>query len=202
MGIFHWVRGTLEQFWNLGGAGQATNPALRRNGAALEVRLGNDSAFAVTRGAAPVGPDDYTQKAYVDAAVAALLATIGTVSAAIARVASLAFGNNTTVPSLGSVQLRAPGDSLVGYRVTTAGTISRASLEVNLPDAVRSYVLDIRVNGLSVATVPLPATSTGAHSAALANAVVAGDRVTTFIVLTAGVGASTFTQETAFVGIS
>lgn len=106
------------------------------------------------------------------------------------------------MPGGGTLQLEYSGDSLVGQRQITAGTITGASIQVNVADGARSYNLSIRVNGVEVETVALPSGSTGAHDATLSSAVVAGDLVTAFLVLTAGSGASTFDEESALVEIS
>lgn len=95
-----------------------------------------------------------------------------------------------------------PGNTLVGFRVWRAGTITAGSIQVDAADGARSYNYDIRVNGVSVATIALPSGSTGASSVALAVPVVVGDVVTTFMVRTAGVGASTFGEEHGIVEIS
>jgi hypothetical protein len=89
---------------------------------------------------------------------------------------------------------------LVGQRQISAGTICGASLQVNVASA-NSYNLSIRVNGVEVATLALPAGSTGAHTAALSVAFLAGDVITTFLVRTAGSGTSAFNRESALVEI-
>jgi hypothetical protein len=53
-----------------------------------------------------------------------------------------------------------------------------------------------------VAAVALPSGSLGADVGALAIAVVAGDLITTALVRTAGVGASTFSSEHAIVEVT
>jgi len=68
-------------------------------------------------------------------------------------------------------------------------------------DGVRSYNLDIYVNGVSVATLALAAGSIGASTAALAVAVAANDVVTAYMVKTAGAGASSFDEIQALVEI-
>lgn len=112
------------------------------------------------------------------------------------------FGENIPVPGAGTLQLDGPGNTLVGFRVYRAGTITAASIQVDVADATNDYNLDIRVNGISVATVPLPSGSTGASSVALAAAVVVGDVVTAFMVRTAGADESDFTEEHAVIEIS
>ena len=184
MSIFHWLRGTLEQFFNVGGAGTAANPAWRNNAGVMESRRGDDSGFGLTRGADALGDDDYITRRQFAAGVSFF---------------AVAFGRNTAVPGMGSLQLKAPGDSFVGYRTGRVVTLTGGSIHVNTPDGVRSYNMDIRINGVSAATVPLVAGAVGAHTAALAVPVAAGSEITAFVVLTAGVGASTFTQETALV---
>lgn len=53
----------MKSFFQFGGP---AGPGLNANGAALETRNAANSAFAVMRGAAPVGDNDLTTKQYVD----------------------------------------------------------------------------------------------------------------------------------------
>lgn len=114
------------------------------------------------------------------------------------------FGNIAAVPGGGTLQLLGAGSTTVGYRQFSAGTIDNASIQVNTADAARSYNLSIRVNGVEVATLVLPAGSTGADTCTspLSAAVNCGDVITAFLVRTAGVGGSTFTAESAMVEVS
>lgn len=111
------------------------------------------------------------------------------------------FGSNNAVGAGGTLQLEGPGTTLVGITAIRAGTISGGSITVNAASA-NDYDLDIRVNGVSVATVPLPAGSTSAFSSALAVPVVAGDIITVFLVRTSGSGGSGFNNEQALIEIS
>ena len=81
-----------------------------------------------------------------------------------------------------------------------AGTIVGASVQVNVADAIRSYDLDIYVNGASVATLTL-AVGLGADTTALAVAVAVGDVITAYMIKTAGAGASTFDEIHALVEV-
>ncbi len=116
--------------------------------------------------------------------------------------AKFQFGNTVSVPAGGTLQLQGPGNTLSGLRVNRAGNITGASIQVNVADGARSYNLDIRVNGVSVATLALPAGSSGAHTAALAVAVAAGDVITAFMVRTAGAGPSAFGEEHSVVEVT
>jgi hypothetical protein len=84
-----------------------------------------------------------------------------------------------------------------------AGTITNASVQVDVVDAARAYNLDVRVNGVSVATLALPVSTLGADTctAPISVAVACGDIITAFMVRTAGGGASTFNNEGALVEI-
>ena len=62
-GIFSKLAGTIASFFQVGGP---AGPGINANGAALETRNAANSAFAVHRGATPVGDNDLTTKAYVD----------------------------------------------------------------------------------------------------------------------------------------
>ena len=66
MGLFQRLAGLVNNFFQLGGPGGAAlkNDAL--TGPALEVRNPADLAYAIMRGATPVGDDDFTTKRYVD----------------------------------------------------------------------------------------------------------------------------------------
>lgn len=96
------------------------------------------------------------------------------------------------------------GVTPVGYRMFFAGTIDNASIQVDAADGARAYNLDIRVNGVSVATLALPVAAIGADTCTtpIAAAVVCGDVITAFLVRTAGVGASTFSNESALVEVA
>lgn len=114
---------------------------------------------------------------------------------------NLQFGN-IVLNATGTLQMLGAGSTTIGYRAPRAGTITAASIQVNAADATRTYNLEVRVNGISVATVTLATTTTGNHSAALSAAFVAGDLITAFLVRTAGAGASTFTSESALVEVT
>ena len=104
------------------------------------------------------------------------------------------FGQTAQVPAGGTLQMEGPGNSLSGFRVTRPGTITAASVAVNAVSA-NTYDLQIRVNGVTAATVTLAAGNTSAQSIALAVAVVAGDIISAFMVRTAGAGGSAFNEE-------
>jgi hypothetical protein len=63
MGLFSRLAGTVSSFFQIGGP---SGPGLNANGTALEVKNSANSAFAVARGAYPLGDNDLTTKAYVD----------------------------------------------------------------------------------------------------------------------------------------
>lgn len=58
MSLFSKIRGTIETLFQLGLGG----PNLKNNLGAVEVRNAADTTFAITRGADPVGPNDYVTK--------------------------------------------------------------------------------------------------------------------------------------------
>lgn len=111
------------------------------------------------------------------------------------------FGHNSSVPGSGTLQLEGPGTSQIGFRVLRAGVISGGSINIDLPSP-NDYELEIRVNGLIAAVVPLPSGSTSASSAAFAAPVIVGDIVDALMVRTSGSGASTFNSQHAVVEIS
>lgn len=85
-----------------------------------------------------------------------------------------------------------------------AGTIDNASIQVDAADGARTFNLEIRVNGVTVATLTLVSGTTGNDTCTvpISAAVVCGDVITAFLVRTAGVGASTFANEAALVEVS
>lgn len=111
------------------------------------------------------------------------------------------FGNTAAVPAGGTQQMQAPGQAIQGYQMMRAGTVTGGSIRVNVT-STNSYNLDIRLNGVSVATVALAAGSLGASSVALSAAVAVGDVLAAFMVRTAGSGASTFTEQAAAIEIT
>lgn len=125
----------------------------------------------------------------------------GTSGVSGANRAKYPFGNTSTVPAGGTQQLQAPGQSLNGYRLMRAGTITGASIAVNVASA-NSYNLDVRINGSSVATLALAAGATSNSTVALSVAVVVGDILTAFMVRTAGSGGSTFSEQSAAVEVT
>ena len=111
------------------------------------------------------------------------------------------FGQTAQVPAGGTLQMEGPGQSLNGFRVTRAGMIMAASVAVNAVSA-NTYDLQIRVNGVTSATVTLAAGTTSAQSIALTLSVAVGDIITAFMVRTAGAGGSTFNEEHVVVEIA
>ena len=119
------------------------------------------------------------------------------------RVFDYQYGRNTIVPGGGLLQLQGPGPTLTAIRMLRPGIISAASIEVGVIDAGNTYDLQIRLNGAPVQTVTLAAGTLGAQAVFGApTAVVAGDLVTAFMVRTAGVGASAFSDMQAVVEVT
>jgi hypothetical protein len=63
MGLFQRLAGTVASFFQIGGP---AGPGINANGTALETKNAANSAFAIHRGATPVGDNDFATKAYVD----------------------------------------------------------------------------------------------------------------------------------------
>lgn len=63
MSFFSKLRGTMESLFQLGKGG----PNLKNNGGAIEHRNNADNAFAISRGASPVGNDDHVTLQYFNA---------------------------------------------------------------------------------------------------------------------------------------
>lgn len=64
MSLFSNLRGIMSQLFQIGGP---TGPQWKNNASVMESRNSADSGFSVTRGATPVGANDYVTKAYADA---------------------------------------------------------------------------------------------------------------------------------------
>jgi len=79
--------------------------------------------------------------------------------------------------------------------VARAGTIVAGSIQVAPVSDTQTYDYQIRVNGTTVATISLPASTLGASSTALSVAIVANDVITTFLTRTSGSVTSAFTNE-------
>lgn len=62
MSVFSLLRGTIETIFQVGLSG----PNLKNNAGTIEARDAADAAFAIVRGAVPVGNDDLATKTYVD----------------------------------------------------------------------------------------------------------------------------------------
>jgi len=73
MAIWEKLRGTIESIFQIGLSG----PQIKNNAGLFEMRNDTDAAFVVTRGATPVGVNDYTTKAYVDTCVKEIQFTFG-----------------------------------------------------------------------------------------------------------------------------
>jgi hypothetical protein len=58
MSLYSKIRGTIEALFQLGLGG----PQLKNNAGNVEVRNPTDTAFVITRGADPIGPNDYVTK--------------------------------------------------------------------------------------------------------------------------------------------
>ena len=97
-GLFSKLLGTISTFFQIGGAG---GPGVNANGTALETKNAANSAFAVHRGATPVGDNDFTTKAYVDKVASKPLP------------ASLQFNGNNALPANSATEQ--------WYVVTTSG---------------------------------------------------------------------------------
>jgi hypothetical protein len=80
MSLWKKVRGTIETLWQIGLGG----PNLKNNAGAIEGRNAGDTAFAIMRGASPLGDNDLVTKAYADT-----LATRSIVTAQISGASAL-----------------------------------------------------------------------------------------------------------------
>lgn len=112
------------------------------------------------------------------------------------------FGTTFAVPTAGTQQLLGPGNTLAPYRMPRNGRITAASVQVNIVDTTNAYDLQIRINGVTVSSINLPANTLGVNSNLLNAPVLETDLLTVFLVRTAGAGGSDFTEVNAMVEIN
>ena len=105
------------------------------------------------------------------------------------------FGNTVSVPGPGTLQLEGPGGTLVGFEVLRPAVLTGASLSLNVPDASRSYTLNITQNGATVATLLIPTGTSQVRDITFSVVLSAGDIMAANLVRTSGVGPSTFNEE-------
>ena len=107
------------------------------------------------------------------------------------------------VPGGGTLGLEWAGDSFEAYRVIRPGTITAASIRANMVDGSRAFNLEVLVGGAVVQTVPL-AVGVQDNSVifGVPTAYVAGAKIGTRIVRTAGAGASTGDEWTVTVEVT
>jgi len=98
MSLFAKLAGSVASFFQIGGTG---GPGINANGAALETRTSGNSAFAVHRGAFPVGDNDFATKAYVDEAFKPLIVTAQS-NAASALIANTGVEHYIVVSTAGT----------------------------------------------------------------------------------------------------
>ncbi len=111
------IRGTVETIFQIGLAG----PQVKNNAGVVEMRDPTDAIFVITRGAAPVGNDDYTTKLYVDNGTAG----------GVVREIRLAIGTSASQLSATSIPANAVGitaelDIQTPYTVATTISVGRA----------------------------------------------------------------------------
>jgi hypothetical protein len=98
MSFFSRIAGTLSSFFQIGGPG---SPGLNSNGAVLETKNSGNSAYAIHRGATPVGDNDFTTKAYVDQIARPFIVTAQS-NAATALIANSATEHYIVVSAAGT----------------------------------------------------------------------------------------------------
>jgi hypothetical protein len=85
------LKGTIDPTFQIGGS---AGPLVKGNAGAVEARNAADSAYAILRGAAPVGANDLATKAYADGLVSAT--ADGAAVTAQENTASTSYTNLTT----------------------------------------------------------------------------------------------------------
>jgi len=153
MGLYEYLRGTLESIFQINGTG---GPNLKGvAGPILEVRDENDAGYIITRGADPVGNNDYVTKQYLEAAHGLQAAYDAGNSITTAGATDIAFtlssGDFTvqgtgevrmgTVSELALFQIASSGQAIVQSRDTTlldmqASNVAPRSLTVSATNAL------------------------------------------------------------------
>lgn len=105
------------------------------------------------------------------------------------------FGTASGVPSTGTRFLETAGDvvgSSAPLRMLRAGSLSGASIQVNVVDASRAYKLSVQKNGTEVHLLSLPTSTLGNSTVAFTVTYAANDLIRCAMVRTSGSGSSTF----------
>lgn len=100
MGVFSKIAGIIDNFFQFD---RGSGPGLKNEAGAIAARNAADSAYAIARGATPVGNDDLTTKAYVD----------GLVGSGQVRSIRIPIGTNASYTSVTSI----PANAIV-YRAS------------------------------------------------------------------------------------
>jgi hypothetical protein len=160
------LRGTSEQF--LAALFGALRTQWKNNAGAWEARNDADAAFIITRGATPVAANDYTTKAYVDAATGAG-ANVLVVRFAFTTAATTASA--TSIPA-GSIILRArvklttPFSAAATIAVGQTGTPTAFQATTdNNPQGNALDVFEVPQDTTSGALLPVLVTIGGAPAA-------------------------------------
>jgi len=135
MSLFSKIRGTIESIFQLGLSG----PNLKNNAGAVEVRDAADAAFAITRGADPVGPNDYVTKQ----SLTSLPGVMNVIRYAIGTAATQ--DSTTVIPATAviidcKVEITTPYSALATISVGQPGSTSLFQTTTdNLPQAAGIY---------------------------------------------------------------
>jgi len=182
MALYENIRGTISALWQLGlSRAQFKSTATGE----LEARNSADSAYAIMRGATPVGADDLTPKFYVDSATAA--------------VASMQLWGNSGLTASTTTRYLSPGctddtahTTITEFRVTRAGTFSKMRVRHNTASGNgNSIVYTLLVNGVASAlTVSMASTASDGSDLVNTAAVAVGDLVSLQVTKAAGIASS------------
>lgn len=168
MALYEKIRGTVEVLFRLG-LGQAQFKSVGTS--TLEARDSTDTAYAIMRGATPVGANDLTTKNYVDGIVVASGSAV------------LLWGSSSVTASTTSRYL-APGGSdttahttVWEFRAPRGGTAKNLRIRHNTPSGNGNLITyTLLVNGAaSTLTATLASTATDGNDLTHTVTIAAGD---------------------------
>jgi hypothetical protein len=162
MSLWSKIRGTIETAFQLGLGG----PNLKNNAGAIEARNAGDSAFAVVRGALPVGDNDLVTKTYADTLATRSIVT-AQISGAVALPANTGVEHFIVVSTTGGTgtigQLYWDDGSGVGtVQVIPATSGSMILVTVVLTGGTVSFKADTLYMWDATAVAWVPASGAGA----------------------------------------
>lgn len=169
--VFQKIRGIIGTIFQIDVVN--AGPQLKNESGPLAVRTSTDSGYQIARGATPVGANDLTTKAYVDAGD---VGASGAVQEIRIPVALVTTSSTTSIP-LGSIIIAAELDVTTPYSggatISLGQTGSVAEFQAttdNLPQSTGDYA--VPQDTAAASSNPLLVTVAGAPAAGAAQAIV------------------------------